>query len=112
MLAGYALLAAAGGVPGVIAAVLLLGLGVGQLLPLGMARTRPPHRRRPLRDGPRVHLQLGDAAGHARPWWRCCCYVTDLYTALLLTAPLALVIVVAVWRSRPELALRAPAVAP
>jgi hypothetical protein len=28
-------------------------------------------------------------------------YVTDLYTALLLTAPLAVVVVVAVWRSRP-----------
>ena len=36
---GLRALAAAGGVPGVMAAMLLLGLGVGQLFPLGMART-------------------------------------------------------------------------
>jgi MFS family permease len=101
LFAGYALLAVADGLPGVLAAVLLIGLGVGQLFPLGMARTA-----RHIGDDRYAtglvftynsSMQLGIPGVVAL-----LLHVMDLHAALLLTAPLAVVVAVAIWRSRPE----------
>jgi MFS family permease len=100
LLAGYLALALAGSVGVVIAAAFLIGLGAGQLLPLGMARSA---------------REIGDdryASGLVFAWnstmqlaipgaVALLLQVTDLRTALVATVPLALLIALAVWRSRP-----------
>jgi hypothetical protein len=97
---GYGLMALAGGVGGVMAASLLLGLGVGQLLPLGMARSA-----REIGDdrhATSVVFTWNSAMQLAVPGAvALLLQVTDLHAALLLTFPLALVIALAVWKSRP-----------
>ncbi|HWT26062.1 MAG TPA: MFS transporter, partial [Solirubrobacteraceae bacterium] len=108
LLAGYALLAVAADVGVVIAAALLLGLGLGQLLPLGMARCA---------------REIGDdryATGVVFAWNSTCqlaipgavallLQATDLQTALVLTVPLACVVTLAVRQSRPQAGRPAPA---
>jgi fucose permease len=100
LLAGYLALGLADSMSVVLVAVALIGLGVGQLLPLGMARSA---------------REIGDdryASGVVFAWnsilqlatpgaVALLLHVTDLCTALVATLPLALVIAVAVWRSRP-----------
>ena len=109
MLAGYVLLAVAGALPLLVVAAFLLGLGIGQLLPLGMARSA---------------REIGDdrySTGIVYTWnsvmqlaspalVALLLQVMDLRAALVATVPLALLIVLAVWRSRPaDPALLAPA---
>jgi MFS family permease len=100
LLAGYALLALAERIPGALAAALLIGLGVGQLLPLGMARSA-----REIGDDRRatsVVFTWNSALQLAVPGVVALLLsVTDLHTALQLTFPLALVVALAVWMSRP-----------
>ena len=100
MLAGYALLALAGSVAVLVVAAFLLGLGIGQLLPLGIARSA-----REIGDDRYTTglvytwnsvMQLASPALVAL-----LLQVLDLHAALVATVPLALLIVVAVWRSRP-----------
>ena len=100
LLAGYALLAVASTLALLIVAAFLLGLGLGQLLPLGMARSA---------------REIGDdryATGLVFTWNSVMQLVSpalvaillqalDLRAALVATIPLALLIVVAVLRSRP-----------
>jgi MFS transporter, FSR family, fosmidomycin resistance protein len=99
LVCGYALLAVAGSVPAVMVAALFIGLGVGQLLPLGMARSA---------------REIGDdryATGLVFAYNSACqlgipgavallLHFTDLRTALVFTVPLAFLIAVGVWRSR------------
>jgi hypothetical protein len=101
LLLGYGLLAAAGSVPAIMLAALFAGLGVGQLLPLGMARSA-----REIGDDRYATglvfaynsaFQLGVPAFVA-----VLLQVTDLRTALVLTAPLAVLIAAGVWGSRPR----------
>lgn len=101
LLLGYGLLAVAGSVPAIMLAALFTGLGVGQLLPLGMARSA-----REIGDDRYATglvfaynsaFQLGVPATVA-----VLLQVTDLRTALVLTAPLAFLIAAGVWGSRPR----------
>jgi MFS family permease len=83
----------------VFVAGVLLGLGTGQLMPLGMARAAREIRDDRYATG--VVFMLNSAAQMAVPGLVALLLaVTDLRTALLLTLPLALVISVAVLRSR------------
>jgi MFS family permease len=99
LLAGYVVLALAPTVALVFAAGVLLGLGTGQLMPLGMVRAAREIRDDRYATG--VVFMLNSAAQMAVPGLVALLLgITDLRTALLLTLPLALVISVAVLRSR------------
>jgi FSR family fosmidomycin resistance protein-like MFS transporter len=106
LLAGYALLGISGDVAGVMAASLLLGLGTGQLMPLGMARSA-----RAIGDdrhATSVVFTFNSAMQLAVPGAvALLLQLTDLHTALLLTSPLALLVALAVWRSRPSVVAHA-----
>jgi fucose permease len=99
LLAGYAVLAAADATAVVFGAALLLGAGVGQLLPLGMARAAREIGDDRFATG--LVFSLNSALQMAVPAAVAAgLQLTGLHTALLLTFPLALVICVAVARSR------------
>lgn len=98
LLAGYALLAAAGATAVVFAAALLLGAGVGQLLPLGMARAAREIGDDRFATG--LVFSINSAMQMAVPGAvALLLQVAGLRAALLLTFPLAVVICVAVRRS-------------
>jgi MFS family permease len=99
LLAGYLVLALAPSAAVVFVAGVLLGLGTGQLMPLGMARAaREIHDDRYATG---VVFTLNSTSQMAVPGLVAVLLgVTDLRTALVLTLPLALVISVAVLRSR------------
>jgi MFS family permease len=108
LLLGYALLAVADSLAATMAAAFLLGLGVGQLLPLGMARSA-----RWIGDDRHatgVVFTFNSVLQLATPGLvALLLQVTDLHVALVLTVPLALVVALAVWESRPQLAPAAAA---
>jgi MFS family permease len=108
LLLGYALLAVADSLAATMAAAFLLGLGVGQLLPLGMARSA-----RWIGDDRHatgVVFTFNSVLQLATPGLvALLLQVTDLHVALVLTMPLALVVALAVWESRPQLAPAAAA---
>jgi fucose permease len=98
LVAGYAVLAAAEPTGAAFAAAVLLGAGVGQLLPLGMARAAREIRDDRYATG--VVFSLNSAMQVAIPAAvALMLQVTSLRTALLLTFPVALVIGAAVRRS-------------
>jgi MFS family permease len=99
LLAGYVVLALAPATGAVFVAGALLGVGTGQLMPLGMVRAAREIRDDRYATG--VVFTLNAAAQIAVPGLVAVLLaVTDLHTALLLTLPIALVISVAVLRSR------------
>jgi predicted MFS family arabinose efflux permease len=99
LLTGYALLALAPSTPVVFAAGILLGLGTGQLMPLGMGRAA--HEIGDDRYATGVVFTLNSALQMAVPGSVAVLLrVTDLRTALLCTLPLGLVVTLAVLRSR------------
>jgi fucose permease len=99
LFSGYALLAAAGGAAAVFAAAVLLGLGTGQLLPLGMARAAREIGDDRYATG--VVFTLNSALQMAVPGAvALLLQFTDLRDALLLTFPIAAAIAVATLRSR------------
>ena len=107
---GYALLAAAGGAATVFAAGVLLGIGTGQLLPLGMARAAREIGDDRYATG--VVFTLNSALQMAVPGAVALfLQFTDLRSALLLTFPIAAAIALATLRSRrpPGVAARAVA---
>ena len=99
LFAGYGLLALADSVPVLMLAAFLTGLGVGQLLPLGMARSAREIGDDRYATG--VVFASNSALQLAVPGAVALLLAfTDLRTALLCTAPLAVVIALGVWRSR------------
>jgi MFS family permease len=99
LLAGYALLAVAPAIPAVFVAGVLLGLGTGQLMPLGMGRAAREIGDDRYATG--VVFTLNSALQMAVPGAvAVLLHLTDLRTALVLTLPLALAITLAVLRSR------------
>jgi MFS family permease len=100
LLCGYVLLAVAQGIPVVFAAGVLLGLGTGQLMPLGMARAAREIADDRYATG--LVFTINSALQMALPGVvAVLLHLTDLRTALVLTLPFALVITLAVLRSRP-----------
>ena len=104
---GFALLAAAGATGTAMVAAAFLGLGVGQLLPLGMARTARDIGDERYATG--LVFSLNSASQMTVPAAvAVMLQIVDLRAALVLTAPIAAVIAVAVWRSgRPAVATTA-----
>jgi MFS family permease len=99
LFAGYALLAVAGAPAAVFAAGILLGLGTGQLLPLGMARAAREIGDDRYASG--LVFTLMSAMQMAVPGAVALfLQFTDLRTALLLTLPVAVAVAVATLRSR------------
>ena len=97
---GYALLAAASGAPAVFAAGVLLGMGTGQLLPLGMARAAFEIGDDRYASG--LVFTLNSALQMAVPGAvALSLQFTDLRSALLLTFPIAVTVAFATRRSRP-----------
>jgi MFS family permease len=95
---GFALLALAGSAGAAIVAAAFLGLGVGQLLPLGMARTGRDIGDERYATG--LVFSINSAAQMAVPAAVAAALgLVDLQAALVLLAPIAVVIAVAVWRS-------------
>lgn len=96
---GYALLAAAGSAAAVFPAGVLLGMGTGQLLPLGMARAAVEIGDDRYATG--LVFTLNSASQMAVPGAvALTLQFTDLRNALLLTLPIAVAIAVATRRSR------------
>lgn len=96
---GYALLAAASGAAAVFAAGVLLGMGTGQLLPLGMARAAREIGDDRYATG--LVFTLNSALQMAVPGAvALLLQFTDLRNALLLTFPIAVAIALATLRSR------------
>lgn len=99
LLTGYALLALAPSTPVVFAAGVLLGLGTGQLMPLGMGRAAREIGDDRYATG--VVFTLNSALQMAVPGLvAVLLHVTDLRTALVCTLPLGLLVTLAVLRSR------------
>jgi predicted MFS family arabinose efflux permease len=99
LLAGYVLLALAPSTPVVFAAGILLGLGTGQLMPLGMARAAREIGDDRYATG--VVFVLNSAMQMAVPGLVAVLLrLTDLRTALVCTLPLGFVVTLAVQRSR------------
>jgi MFS family permease len=95
---GFALLAAASSAGAAIVAAAFLGAGVGQCLPLGMARTGRDIGDERYATG--LVFSINSAAQMTVPAVVALMLgVVDLQTALVLLAPIAAVIAVAVWRS-------------
>jgi MFS family permease len=99
LLIGYLVLAVAPSTPAVFAAAVLLGLGTGQLMPLGMGRAAREIGDDRYATG--VVFTLNSTLQMAVPGAvAVLLHVTDLRTALVCTLPLALLVTLAVLRSR------------